>query len=93
MMAVASGGESLSIVSYLWENVRKHADEIRVPEFAVPRAGIAKAKDTLPAPWQRAESAAALARKTWSIPPYDPGMNDSMVQNKDLEDQNGIGSR
>jgi mannose-6-phosphate isomerase-like protein (cupin superfamily) len=58
---------SLSLLDRLWENIRNQAVTLRVPNCSELRSGIDKTMQRALLPWQKAEEAASLARKTWSL--------------------------
>lgn len=66
-IAAAFEDGSLSLLDRLWENIRNQAVTLRVPNCSELRSGIDKTMQRALLPWQKAEEAASLARKTWSL--------------------------
>lgn len=78
-MAAASQDNVINDIDLLWNTIRPNSIQLQIPNYDTVRQRILE--DTQPSvlAWQRAETAARIARQVWSI---DPGP----ISNKVFED-------
>ncbi|MDY6824374.1 MAG: hypothetical protein SWH68_11360 [Thermodesulfobacteriota bacterium] len=66
-IAAAFEEGSVSLLDRLWESIRNQAVTLKLPNCSELRSSVEKTMRRALMPWQKAEEAAGLARKSWSV--------------------------
>jgi hypothetical protein len=66
-IAAAFEEGSVSLLDRLWESIRNQAVTLKLPNCSELRSSVDKTMRRALMPWQKAEEAAGLARKSWSV--------------------------